>query len=388
MKYSRYQNQKIYNQRGVTAIMFAMVFIMIISLLSVGYASIVRIDQRATLDKTLSAEAQLAAETGANSAVQHIDAKIKADPLNADNAELLNKTACATGGLGYTKPALNNGVQLTCVTWDLDPEDLAFSLAPYESYSFNVEGETNYSKISWRPQANKAAQGYTYDPAANNQLPALQEDSLSIVKLVTVSKKEIYNVDKRGLQVVYLVPVKQGLANVQPARVVPSGGCAPTKYVNFIDLGDGCIGTQPDNLRRADGLVYFVPCDGSGVCNATIAGYDNQGSLDTGGDVLNNKMFYFMPMGTESTNFTFESYTGADVRNPIKNVQAKIDVNAQAQDQSKRLIVRHALTQNGNDKAWKPSFAAMADSLCKDIKVDATNNYPAPGSTGDVCPNN
>lgn len=366
-----------YNQRGVTAIMFAMVFIMIISLLSVGYASIVRIDQRATLDKTLSAEAQLAAETGVNSAKQHIEAKLLTD---SSNPELLQKNNCVSGGVYYTKPSLNNGVQITCVTWDLEPTDLQFSLAPYESYSFNVEADTNKSKITWR--LNNNAPGYSV--TTDNQLPALQEDKLSIIKLVTVSKKDIYNTDARGLQVVYLVPVKN-LANVQPNKVGPSGACTISD-INFIDLGDGCIGTNPDNLRRADGLVYFVPCTNEGVCTATIAGYDYQNSTYPAGDQLTNKMFYFMPMGTESTTVSFETYDGGGNLVKIKGVQAKIDVNAQAQDQSKRLVARQPLTQNGNDRAWKPSFAAMADTLCKDIKVDGTNN--ASMQAGGVCPSN
>ena len=54
------------NQKGMSSILFAMVFIIILSLIGVGFATLVRKDQRETLDKTLSFQAQYAAETAIN----------------------------------------------------------------------------------------------------------------------------------------------------------------------------------------------------------------------------------------------------------------------------------------------------------------------------------
>ena len=54
------------NQSGMASIMFAIFMAIVLCLLAVGFATLVRNDQRQTLDKTLSNQATYAAESAIN----------------------------------------------------------------------------------------------------------------------------------------------------------------------------------------------------------------------------------------------------------------------------------------------------------------------------------
>ena len=65
--------------------------------------------------------------------------------------------------------------------------------------------------------------------------------------------------------------------------------------------------------------------------------------------------------------------------------QAKVDATAMAQDVIKRIQATVPLV----DVKWHPGFAALADQLCKNYKVDGTNNNTVsspPMVNSTVCP--
>ena len=57
------------DQRGFAAIVVALVLILVLSLLTIGFAELMRHEQRSALDKQLSSQAYYAAESGVNDAV-------------------------------------------------------------------------------------------------------------------------------------------------------------------------------------------------------------------------------------------------------------------------------------------------------------------------------
>ena len=141
-----------------------------------------------------------------------------------------------------------------------------------------------------------------------------------------------------------------------------------------VQLGDS--GNGPNT--NGNGAVYGVNCDGGGKCRARILQYPNP-------SVANDaRMFFFQVIGTRAADLNYSRNGGGGPKVGLKNIQTKVDVNVIAQDQSKRIV--SYIASSGTVKTWQPWFAAVADSLCKDIKVDGTN---ASGViNGAACPNN
>lgn len=337
-------NRVRYNQRGASAIMFSLFFIMVISLISLGFATLVRNDQRATLDKTLSSQAQLAAESGVTAAQEYITAK--GANLATSNPGL-DKTNCDDSN-EFKFPQFSNGARITCVTWDATPEEAKKTLEPYEAWTFVNNTAANEDIIQWQTDSGGALYGGAV--GRRDIMPEVTADKLPIVKVVALSRTDITTPGK--VEVFYLVPSVSPLAQTA------------------VNLGDG--GTNSN--VNGNGAVFNVNCDGT-TCKASITGYPTSGS----------RMYYIQLIGDKQSTVTYQSKNGGNLQQ-LNNVQAKVDVNVLAQDQSKRLISYVPLTSTPT--TWQPFFAVLGDSLCKDMKVDGANNSPAPGSTGGVCPSN
>ena len=357
------------NQTGASAIVFTMVFMLVLSLLSVGFAALAQRDQKASLDKTLSSQAQLATEAGVNSVVKYIE-----------NGGLSSNDQCNPGATvsGYVMPNFNEpGFGVSCIKWELGPTEAQFSLAPFSSYSFNQKNHQGFTQVEWTTsnvQDTGAASLYA-DPGAN-KLPSIEGGKKSIIKIVTVINGDLYTVSPQPkVQVIYLVPYAG--ADVSPNTITPIPDNA-NYGTDYVDLGSNALGTQ--DARSADGLVYYVPCN-SQKCSVMIAGYPTAvNNVASYGD----RLFYFMPIGSQTTNITYRSLDG-DHGTPLalNGIQAKVDVNVIAQGQSKRTIAYIPLQK----QTWQPSFNSIADSLCKDIKVDGNNNQ-GKIDTATACPNN
>ncbi len=126
-----------YNQKGMSAILFAMIFTIILSLLAVGFASLVQNDQRQTLDQTLGYQAQYAAET----AVNQVSANLKANPTAA---------ASTTCGAPY-ELVTGSGVKISCVTWDSRAKNIILEQVSTEPTTARIEVPSGYNNlyISW-----------------------------------------------------------------------------------------------------------------------------------------------------------------------------------------------------------------------------------------------
>lgn len=340
------------DQSGASAIMFTMFFIIVISLITIGFATLARRDERAALDKTLSGQARYVAETGVNSVKDYID-KTPAPVSNAN----CDPTAVS----GYTKPTFTSGLDIKCIKWDNNPTRASFTKSPYEAYSFNQKNFTGFTKLTWTTEG--ATNAYN-NPTET--MPSVGNNYKSIIKVVTVNKGDVYTTPSR-VQVFYLVPTTgSGSNNV-------SLGCP----------GHGCVGANAPLIETANGKVYNIPCNDTECVVNNIDGYPcpsvGCGSFTTD---YQDRLFYFMPIGSaEATTINYQSMAGG-IAQPLVGIQTKVDVNVIAQDQSKRVVAY--ITKDHTD-TWQPWFAALTDSLCKDIKVDGTNST---GVQGLACPNN
>ena len=342
-----------FNQSGASAIMFALFFIMIISLISVGFATLSRRDQRATIDKTLSSQAQLAAESGINAANTYISEKVKSGSLGASDPGSVKNGCEEVGNFKY--PVFSEGVRITCVTWDAKPEEAVKTLSPYDGWSFTTTNFTGKDLISWKVDAFADSMS-AYDGAiGRTNLKPVQPGKLPILKVASVSTADITNTAQPKIEVYYLIPASKAGENIAPTP---------------INLEDG-----PTN-NRGNAAAFNVTCSANGECKADLNGYANASSLP------NSRLYYFQIIGDQSATLKYQALSGA-VPVKLDNIQTKIDVNAIAQDQSKRLI-SYISTSPGSNSTWQPYFGALADSLCKDIKVDGANNFNISG--GGACP--
>ncbi len=343
------------DQKGSSAIMFTMFFIIVISLITVGFATLARRDERASLDKTLSNQARYVAETGVNSVKDYIDT---VSPPES------NTTNCSPTVDRYNKPTFTAGLDIKCIKWDNNPTKATFTRSPFDSYSFNQKNFTGFTKLTW------TTDGATNSYSSTNVMPAIAGNHKSIIKVVTVNKGDIGAVPSR-VQVFYLVPTTTGDNNV-----------------SLFCPGHGCVGANAPLIESANGKVYNIPCNSSGECVVNnIDGYPcpsvGCGSFSS---EYKDRLFYFMPINadqTVQTTITYQSMSGpGGEAQPLDGIQTKVDVNVIAQDQSKRVV---AYISKDHTDTWQPWFAALADSLCKDIKVDGNNSSGIQSSN--ACPN-
>lgn len=369
------------NQSGASAIMFAMVFIVVISLIAVGFVTLARRDQRAALDKNLSQQAQLAAESGVNSVQQYVNKYGGAAKSNTNCTPLTD----AAHNPGFVSPNFGtDGPAITCLKWDLTPRTLTFTLNPFNPYSFNFVSSSanNTTRIQWT-SANSPNNNSAVYPVSN-KLPSVSQQAIPILKLAIANTVNIYDTNWKP-QIVYLIPSAGGTSS--PNSVTPGDPCNLAGAINdYVDLGNACIGTSSANIQLADGLAYFVPCDvNTRTCSARIAGYH----YDSGVNAGNTKFSYsIMSIGNNQVDLKFQSSAtyngfGSDsTLNAISGVQAVVDVNVKAQDQSKRTVAYLPLQK----QTWQPWFAVLSDSLCKDIVVDGSNDKGKIAAA--ACPNN
>ncbi len=340
------------NQSGASAIMFAMVFIVVISLIAVGFATLARRDQRAALDKNISQEAHLAAESGVNSVKEYISAKLAA------NENPATKAGCGDANpSGYVAPNLtsNGGPQITCITWNVTPSVAQKTLGAYETWSFEDSQPTGTTYLTF-----SASNGDVYGGLSGRRsLPNLEAGKLPIIKVAEVSKADLYNTDTPKVEIFYLIP-------------------AMNNNANFSDVGLGDFDVAQDN-NQGNAVAYGVNCS-SGVCRAKIDSYPFPG--DGNGD--SPRLFFFQVIGDKTATITY-SDTASGTGGTVTGVQAEVDVNVKINDQTKRIKARIPY----ENQTWQPWFAAIADQLCKDIKVDGSNTAGIINNNlNGACPNN
>lgn len=117
-------NQQTNNQNGFASLIIAIVLVLVLSLITVGFAQLMRHEQTASLDKQLSSQAYYAAESGINDAVSAINQGFSSQ-----------KTSCqggVTGSGGYVS-TLNNptigsstNASVTCLLIDPHPAQLFY----------------------------------------------------------------------------------------------------------------------------------------------------------------------------------------------------------------------------------------------------------------------
>jgi Tfp pilus assembly protein PilX len=320
------------NQQGMASIMFAMFLVLGISLLAIGFATLVRNDQRQALDKTLSNQAQYAAE----SAINKIQSGIKNGSITAANPN------CDAGII----PTFTDGITVTCLTWDPSPTVIAHTALGSTPWStpINTSGAQSLV-IKWSPAPSNPRTGI-YTGSVANQL-SLNGSNIPSLRLVLAQNSNIAGTTG----VVYIQPSSSNSNYSLTSAANSTGGIATA----------GCDNASPK------------------VCTATIGfnmgseGLLSLASLNGSSDIKSVQ--------------AFASANGSGSPLAISGAQAVITANAKSQDVSKRLVAYVSLPTS----TWQPGFVASADALCKNYALGLNgpggpNTQPGP-VTGTLCPN-
>lgn len=322
-------------QTGMSAILFAMVFTIILSLLSVGFATLVRQDQRETLDKTLSYQAQYAAETAINRTANSLLNNPTMPP---------ESTACdgSTAGVGATAmdislPTSSASAKVTCITWTSNSDRIVKDPLGANRFISKIRPNTGSSisflQFTWQQNP---------DTGSVNAYPAANVSGALGLRLPTLNT-----------------------TNIGLLRVTLMDGSGVTKTLYLIPTTT----TVNADFGSQTGQIGLATCT-SGTCTVTINNYNVS-------DVQQGYLSMFAYGGT-AANVTVTTNPGTN----FVGAQAVIDANAIAQDVSKRVSARVPLTA----QTWGPSFGVAANSICKDYKVDGQQTMAASSAAATVCP--
>lgn len=343
-----------HDERGFASIVIALVLIVILGLITVGFAQLARREQQDSLDKQLATQAYDAAESGVNDAyhdITTIDSSTGNYYLNSSNVP--GPTTCVTptsvhGGLSPTAdtytPSVNtqNGVSYTCLLVNLQPPNLLYN---------NVFPDTSRTVNFSTPASNATLHSltFTWNTADNKTaIPTFPADA----KFPPVS-----GWNSPAVLQVSLTPL-------------PASGLARTSLINdtftayFYPASASTPGTYSQNSTpQNQGLLVPSQCNAQGSCTGTITSIEN-GPASGVGEWYN---LHILDYYDESQNIIV---TGKDTNNaPVQFIgQDQIDVTGKARYVLKRLQER----VQPNQLPTLPNYAIEAQDVCKRFST-----YPA-----------
>lgn len=266
------------NNNGLSSILFAMVFSTILALLAIGFATLVRNDQRQITDQTLGFQAQYAAE----SAVNQVQSAIREGLVSTE------QTTCQQLSLDDSSFA-NSGVRVPCVTWTDNAPYVSYGLIDMSPRSFKlgVDASANRLEFSWISDLTGRY------PNTTNSLPSpLDSSKFAILRI----------------------------------SIVPSGSTSPKVFYAIPTNTGGS--SQYTNI--ADGSVALANCS-TGRCTLRIQ--------NPGVGALVNGYISISSVGQVAKDVQIAAFNGASAQ-PIRGVQYIVDATAIAQDVTKRVEAR------------------------------------------------
>lgn len=347
--------QKIHqNEQGLASLIIAILIVIVLSTIVLGFMQIIRREQRQSLDKQLSQQAYYAAESAVSDATLAIN----------EQGFTGNKTTCGPTGVGsfsFSNPDSNNltadgNVKYSCLLIDQTPSSIVKTLKTNVAKAFPIDagvGGVSSITFTWKDAQDPSGAYNSVRPSGATDFPPAGDDaalnvwnSVGLVRLDLVSTSIINaGVLENNVRSVFLYPNASGSPSV----------------------------TNIGSLSTVEkGEIIAASCDGAGLCRATING------------LLGN---YYARTVAYYRDVTL-TVTAADAAlNPISkliNGQIVVDATGKAADVTRRIQARI----DPSDSAI-PDFAlASMDSLCKIFSVtpngsggDQVND---PGGTPDA----
>lgn len=318
--------KKIYkDQSGASAIMFTMFFIIVISLLTIGFALLAQKDQRSTLDKTLSLQAEYAAESGVNAVRNYIE----------QNPSLSNRDNCSSTPLpsGFIQPLFSSNVSVTCYTWKNGTNRVVIdglNFGSPEWIPFNPAGPVGSIRITWTGSGNLDS-----STCNSNSINGIRNGDFPSLRLITS------NLNSTNIN--YLCARQSAAATSNGNN---DGGIA---VANCNSVNKSCTATI--NAPIITGYLAIAQLQQGNVETVTIEAFNGGAAVELTG--------------------VYE-----------------IDVTAKSQDIIKRSFSTIA-PGGGTSWSPGQFVVGSNSNLCKNYKVGSTANASTPSaSPGPLCPTN
>lgn len=371
------------NERGFASIVISLVLIIILGLLTVGFAQLARREQQNSLDKQLASQAYDAAESGVNAAYHDITTIDPATitPLNPNGEPYINTSnvppslsnTCLTssnvptngnGGLDYTTTAnqtldTQNGVSYTCLMVNLQPPNLKYdNVLPDSARSITfstpvTSGTLDNLIVKWNTYDNQtatpsfptASNSFGFPSVASWNSPAVLEVSLTPLPSGSFNRNSLIN----GTYTTYLYP---------------STSDASAPYL------------ANDTHPGSQGLIEASSCTSAGSCTGTISGLSNLANnpdAAPGASYILHILDYYDESQTITVNGT---NAGGSSVNFIG--QDLIDVTGKAQYVLKRLQEQ----VQPNSQPTLPTYAIEGQNICKRFNTFPSATTPDTSVSG------
>lgn len=344
------------SQRGIVSIMVTLVLMIVITLIVLGFAQLSRREQRQSLDRQLSTQAFLAAESGINDARQAIFKRLAA------GGTIDEKTVCETPDSGSTMydfdPTIStdNNVAYSCLLVDKTLKDITQSI-PANGKSVTIPlnpvgGIIDTLHINWTLPTKPASvsdcaasvvQGDSFNPAAGSNAWKCPYGVLRVDIVPTDAtnlKRSLLNANQKAI---FLYPTR-------------SGTMTPVDY--------GAAGTK--------GAVAPMSCTVNG-CRVDIKN-------------LAGGTRYGMRLSAVYASGTFVlSAEGGGVSRELEGAQVQVDATGRAQDVLRRMQVRFSIVPGGSTNNGEFALQS-AGPICKrfDVIRDTGTFINMPGSVANI----
>ncbi len=380
-----YKSQRAHgaNEQGFAALIIAIILVTVISLVTLGFARLMRSEQRSALDRQLSSEAFYAAESGVNDANRALQGGYTKAKTNCDNSSTsVDYTMTGSEYLKNTNVDKGNGTKYSCLTINPNPADLQYSSIPVNQATTAImtgadsTGATaSISKLvfSWQDDSggrafagNTAATGYSAGSAILPPASSWTDGAAAITGILRISLTPM------PAAVAGLVALDRTSLtnNTYTAFLYPQKSASTTAITS--------VPAQPltGNVGAASGQIL------NGACNTGNIPRYCAVAIDLGAYAGPNFLLHLSSI-YRSTSVTVTPYSAGGAKMYIKGAQTVVDSTGKAQDVLKRIQVRIP-ARNGFDY---PEFDVQsANGICKQLYAYPPNNATGTsGSAGNAC---
>lgn len=363
---------RIRDEKGFASVVVALILIVVLALLTVGFAQLARREQQNSLDSQLSTQAFYAAETGVND----IFKLIKNGQINSSTTGVNSGNCLSSGTLSTLRlqPTIDSSTDVSypCAIVNMNPPQLHFSLAEGDNKTTSftpsgVSGSTIALTVSWGSSDYNTHYPTSYSAVKfpNSGIPPVIELTIDPINTSGTTTRAAL---QTAAFTVYLYPSLAhytGCASSHSCvQYPPLPGPTPSNQAPVVDGSCNSL-TRPNpceavitNIPYGPNLSYMVHM----TALYDSANIDLIGGLPGG-----------VPGGVGSYTFN--------------NAQDVIDVTGKAQNVLKRIQVYLSPTAVNQN----PGFAIQAENVCKHFQIDpsSTNFLDAAdinvNGSGNVC---
>lgn len=357
------------DQRGFAAIIIALVLILILSLITVGFAQLMRREQRSALDKQLSSQAYYAAESGVNVAAKAINAGyFQGTPPTP-------KSTCGTiSGDPYfstNNVGINTGASYPCLLVNPTPPNLQYG--SIDTTDTKVVEMTGVSS-SGSAVAIKTIEISWEDANGNNTFAPPSYCNNTTFYPASAGSPPTWTYT--GLLRAELIPIKD----------LSRSGLTNNAYTAFL-CPDTSASTGSDYVANhgiASGVIVHGGCTTNPAtptaprhCNAQITGLGTGAFLDQTTYFLALRSIY-SPTAVTITAYGLDGTGNVTVPNllNISGAQILVDSTGKAQDVLRRVQVRIPVHNNYDI----PNGTGAMSSICKQLQLTPGGGTSNPGN--------